>query len=333
MTHRLPTRLRRSPQIRNMIRETIVTMADIIYPVFLVEGTGIKKEISSMPGQYHYSVDQFQAAIPDFLKLGIRALILFGVPDEKDELATGAFSASGIVQQGIRVAKATAKELLIMTDICLCQYKTDGHCCFFEETTSARNVTINRKKTLKTLQDIAVSHATAGADVVAPSDMMDGRIGAIRSALDEAGFEHIPIMAYSAKFASSFYGPFREAAHSKPSFGDRRAYQMDPANKREALEEIRLDMEEGADIIMIKPGMPYLDIISAAYDMCHLPIAAYQVSGEYAMLKNAVNAGIMDEKSIWEAIIALKRSGASLILTYFAPEVKRMIETYQMEEV
>lgn len=318
-----PTRLRQSAALRKMLRETEISMKDIIYPVFVVEGTGIMEEIPSMKGQYHFSVDKLVANLPQWRLLGIEALILFGIPDDKDMLAECAHNDDGVVQQAIRAIKSTDSDFFIVTDICLCQFKSDGHCCFFDH-----DGHIERQKTLTVLNKIALSHARAGADMVAPSDMMDGRIQSIREALDRDGYERLPIMAYSAKYASSFYGPFREAAHSTPSFGDRKAYQMDIANKREAMTEMALDVAEGADILMVKPALPYLDIIQQAHDAFTLPIAAYQVSGEYAMLKNAVDGGLMDERCIYESLISIKRSGAKLILTYFAPEIQRLIEKF-----
>jgi len=257
-------------------------------------------------------------------ELGIRYVILFGVPDEKDSEATPAFVADGLIQEGIRVIKKVDPEMYVITDVCLCEYKSDGHCCFFEE-----NGEIRRAQTLETLSRTALSHAEAGADMVAPSDMMDGRIDHMRETLDRAGYESIPIMAYSAKFASSFYGPFRDAANSAPSFGDRRSYQMDSANSREALKEMVLDIDEGADIVMVKPAMPYLDIIAKGKELSYLPMAAYQVSGEYAMIKNAVDANLMDRRAIFESLISIKRAGADIIITYFAKELQAMLKDYQ----
>lgn len=323
----LPTRLRKNPAIRDLIRETSLSMKDVIYPLFIVDGEGVRREIPSMKGQYHLSLDVLEKEIIALKKLGIRYLILFGVPDEKDEMAMPAFTDNGLVQSAIRLIKKVDPEMYVITDVCLCEYKTDGHCCFFEE-----NGDIQRGKTLEILSKTALSHANAGADMVAPSDMMDGRIGHMRKTLDEAGFEGIPIMAYSAKYASSFYGPFREAAHSAPAFGDRKAYQMDPANAREALKEISLDIAEGADIIMVKPALPYLDIIVKGKELSYLPMAAYQVSGEYAMIRNAVDQGLMDERAIFESLISIKRAGADMILTYFAKDLKEMIKKYQTEE-
>ena len=302
-------------------------MQDIIYPLFIVDGTEVRKEISSMRGQYHLSLDVLKKEVMTLKGLGIGNVILFGVPDQKDEMAMPAFAENGLVQSAIRLIKEVDPTMYVITDVCLCEYKSDGHCCFFEE-----NGEIQRGKTLEILSKTALSHVVAGADMVAPSDMMDGRIGHMRKTLDDKGFESIPIMAYSAKYASSFYGPFREAAHSAPAFGDRRAYQMDPANWREALKEVALDIDEGADIVMIKPAMPYLDIIVKAKELSYLPMSAYQVSGEYAMIRNAVDQGLMDERAIFESLLSIKRAGADMIITYFAKDLKEMIKVYQADE-
>lgn len=320
----LPTRLRKNTAVRNLIRETQLSMNDVVYPLFIVDGQGVRKEIGSMKDQYHLSLDMLGAEILALKELGIRYVILFGVPDEKDGEATPAFVADGLVQEAIRVIKKVDPEMYVITDVCLCEYKSDGHCCFFEE-----NGEIRRAQTLETLSKTALSHAEAGADMVAPSDMMDGRIDHMRETLDRAGYESIPIMAYSAKFASSFYGPFRDAANSAPAFGDRRSYQMDPANSREALKEMVLDIDEGADIVMVKPAMPYLDIIAQGKELSYLPMAAYQVSGEYAMIKNAVDANLMDRRAIFESLISIKRAGADIIITYFAKELQAMLKDYQ----
>ncbi|MBC3900942.1 porphobilinogen synthase [Acetobacterium malicum] len=320
----LPTRLRKNTAVRNLIRETQLSMNDVVYPLFIVDGQGVRKEIGSMKDQYHLSLDMLGAETLALKELGIRYVILFGVPDEKDSEATPAFVADGLIQEAIRVIKKVDPQMYVITDVCLCEYKSDGHCCFFEE-----NGEIRRAQTLETLSRTALSHAEAGADMVAPSDMMDGRIDHMRETLDRAGYESIPIMAYSAKFASSFYGPFRDAANSAPSFGDRRSYQMDPANSREALKEMVLDIDEGADIVMVKPAMPYLDIIAKGKELSYLPMAAYQVSGEYAMIKNAVDADLMDRRAIFESLISIKRAGADIIITYFAKELQAMLKDYQ----
>ncbi|MBI4855446.1 MAG: porphobilinogen synthase [Acetobacterium woodii] len=320
----LPTRLRKNAAVRNLIRETQLSMNDVVYPLFIVDGQGVRKEIGSMKDQYHLSLDMLGPETLALKELGIRYVILFGVPDEKDGEATPAFVEDGLVQEAIRVIKKVDPQMYVITDVCLCEYKSDGHCCFFEESGEIR-----RTQTLETLSRTALSHAEAGADMVAPSDMMDGRIDHMRETLDRAGYESIPIMAYSAKFASSFYGPFRDAANSAPAFGDRRSYQMDSANSREALKEMVLDIDEGADIVMVKPAMPYLDIIAKGKELSYLPMAAYQVSGEYAMIKNAVDADLMDRRAIFESLISIKRAGADIIITYFAKELQAMLKDYQ----
>ena len=320
----LPTRLRKNTAVRNLIRETQLSMNDVVYPLFIVDGQGVRKEIGSMKDQYHLSLDMLGAETLALKKLGIRYVILFGVPDDKDNEATPAFVDDGLVQEAIRVIKKVDPKMYVITDVCLCEYKSDGHCCFFEE-----NGEIRRAQTLETLSRTALSHVRAGADMVAPSDMMDGRIDHMRETLNLAGYESIPIMAYSAKFASSFYGPFRDAANSAPAFGDRRSYQMDPANSREALKEMVLDIAEGADIVMVKPAMPYLDVIVQSKELSYLPMAAYQVSGEYAMIKNAVDADLMDRRAIFESLLSIKRAGADIIITYFAKELQAMLKDYQ----
>jgi len=320
----LPTRLRKNPAIRDLVRETALSMNDVVYPLFIVEGEGIKREIPSMKGQYHFSLDQLEDEIHELSILGVKYVLLFGVPDEKDAAASPAFVDDGIIQRAVREIKRIDPDMYVICDVCLCEYKSDGHCCFFEH-----NGDIDRQKTLETLCEVTVSQARAGADMVAPSDMMDGHIAAMREALDKNGFESIPIMGYSAKFASTFYGPFRDAAGSAPAFGDRRAYQMDPANGEEALKEVELDIEEGADIVMVKPAMPYLDVISQAKELSFLPMAAYQVSGEYAMLRTAVDQGLLDERAIYESLLCIKRAGAKIIITYFAKDLKDLMEKYQ----
>lgn len=316
-----PTRLRGNKQIRNLVRETTLSMDDIIYPIFVVEGHHIREEIPSMKDQFHLSIDMLKGEIGQLREQGIKNVIVFGVPDEKIEMKAKETKHNPIVENAVKEIKASYDDIYIITDVCLCQYKSDGHCCLFHE-----DGRINREETLELLGEIAVSHARAGAHMIAPSDMMDGRIAHIRQALDCAGYEHIPIMAYSAKYASSFYGPFREAAHSAPTFGDRKAYQMDPGNGREAHKEMILDLEEGADILMVKPAMPYLDIIRKAKDSFQVPIAAYQVSGEYAMLRHAVDQGMLNEAAIYESLIALKRGGADIIITYFAKEISKFVK-------
>ncbi|MGL6294252.1 porphobilinogen synthase [Eubacterium aggregans] len=320
----LPTRLRKNAAVRSLIRETTLSMEDVVYPLFVVDGEGIRREIPSMKSQYHLSLDMLKTEVVQFKELGIRYVILFGVPDEKDAEATPAFVEDGIVQKAVRTIKAVDPEMYVICDVCLCEFKSDGHCCFFHD-----NGDIKRDKSLKTLCKVAVRQAQAGADMVAPSDMMDGHIEALRDALDEAGFESIPIMGYSAKYASTFYGPFRDAANSAPAFGDRKSYQMDPANVEEAMKEVALDVDEVVDIVMVKPAMPYLDIIAKAKELSFLPMAAYQVSGEYAMIRNAVDAGLLDERAIYESLLCIKRAGAGIIITYFAKELKALIGAYQ----
>lgn len=318
-----PTRLRGNKLIRNLVKEVNVTMDDIVYPLFMVEGTGVRKEISSLKDQYHLSIDALDKEIPYLKEKGIKYLILFGSPEQKDPEASPAYDENGIVQQAIRKIKEMDMDMYVITDVCLCQYKSDGHCCKFHS-----NGTIDLEASLELLSKVALSHAQAGADMVAPSDMMDGRIGNMRETLDENGFDHVPIMSYSAKYASNFYGPFRDASNSAPAYGDRKAYQMDFSNNEEAIREMELDVMEGADILMVKPAMPYLDIIRRGKDTFSLPMAAYQVSGEYQMLRMAVDTGIVDEKAILESLIAIKRSGADIIITYFAKEIVKLLEAY-----
>jgi porphobilinogen synthase len=318
-----PRRLRQTSNLRRLVRETVLTPADFIYPLFIVHGRNIRHEISSMPGVFHLSVDQLAAESVELRQLGLPAVMLFGLPAAKDPLGLENFAPNGIVQQAIRELRRANPELVIMTDVCLCEYTDHGHCGIIEGTQ------ILNDPTLEILGKVAVSHATAGATMVAPSAMMDGQIAAIRQALDTAGFSHTPIMGYSAKFASGFYGPFREAADSPPQFGDRSSYQMDPANGREAMREIELDVAEGADIIMVKPALPYLDIIRQARDRFpDLPLAAYNVSGEYSMLKAAARLGWLDEKRVaLESLISIKRAGADMILTYWAKDAARWLST------
>lgn len=315
-----PTRLRSTSMVRQLVRENRLSMEQIIYPVFAVEGEGVREEISSMKDQYHLSVDKLVEEVEELQKVGIQNLLVFGTPDVKDNVASSGYDKNGIIQRAVRAIKEKYPNVYIITDVCLCPFKDDGHCCVYTS-----NGHINREQSLGLLGKIALSHAEAGADMVAPSDMMDGRIGYIRELLDQSDYEHIPIMAYSAKFASSFYGPFREALHSAPTFGDRKMYQMDPSNGREALKELTLDYEEGADVLMVKPAMVYLDVIKAAKETFLAPVAAYQVSGEYAMLRTTVDAGLIDERAIYESLLSIKRSGADLIITYFAKDLSRLI--------
>jgi porphobilinogen synthase len=313
-------RLRRSEAMRALIRETRVDVGDLIYPLFVVEGNKIKQEISSMPGQYRLSNDLLPKETEEIAKLGIPAIILFGIPQKKDEVGSSAYHPKGVIQQAIRAIKKATPELLVITDVCLCEYTSHGHCGLVVDGD------VDNDKTLELLAKTALSHAEAGADMVAPSDMMDGRVKAIRQALDGSGFQNIPVMAYAAKYASAFYGPFREAAESAPQFGDRRSYQMDPPNWREALREVEQDIAEGADIVMVKPALPYLDVIRKVRDTFNHPLAAYSVSGEYAMVKAAAQQGWLDEKRIvLEMLTAIKRAGADIIITYYAREAARWL--------
>ena len=317
--HRL-RRLRQHEPLRRLIRETRVSVSDLIYPLFVTVGRDRREEIASMPGQSRLSVDLLVKEAAEAKLLGIPAVILFGVPDKKDERGTGAYDPNGIVQQAVRVLKDQVPDLLVITDVCIDEYTTHGHCGL------VKDGRILNDETLECLKAMARTHAQAGADMVAPSDMMDGRVLAIREELDKTGFTELPIMAYAAKFASCFYAPFRDAANSSPKFGDRQSYQMDPANAREAQREIELDIEEGADIVMVKPALPYLDVIAAARAHTTLPIAAYQVSGEYSMIKAAARAGFLDEsRAMMESLLAIKRAGADMILTYFAKDAARSL--------
>jgi porphobilinogen synthase len=313
-------RLRRTPALREMFRETTLSVSDFIYPLFLVEGENVRNEISSMPGQYQLSVDQAVRACEELQLLGIRSVILFGIPNEKDEAGSEAYAADGIVQKTLRAVKAQFPDLVVITDVCLCEYTSHGHCGVIE------NSDVDNDRTLELLVKEAVSHAECGSDIIAPSDMMDGRVGAIRQALDEKGFTQTPIMAYSAKYSSAFYGPFREAAESAPQFGDRKSYQMDPGNSDEAMREIALDIQEGADMVMVKPALSYLDVIRRAKDNFGLPIAAYNVSGEYSMIKAAAERGWLDgEKVMLETLTSIKRAGADVIITYFAKDAAKLL--------
>ncbi len=315
-----PRRLRRREALRKMVRETHLRREDLIYPMFVAPGRGVRQEVAAMPGVCRLSADLLVEEAREVAGLGIPALLLFGLPQKKDDTGSEAASPKGTVQQAVRQLKKAVPDLLIITDVCLCGYTSHGHCGLLHQGE------VDNDATLEVLAQIAVSHAEAGADIVAPSDMMDGRVGAIREALDERGLEMTPILSYAVKYASSFYGPFREAAESAPAFGDRRGYQMDPANAREALREAALDVEEGADILMVKPAMPYLDIIAQLAGEFDLPLAAYQVSGEYAMLKAAAQKGWLDEEAVMlESLTAIKRAGADLILTYFAKQAAPLV--------
>jgi porphobilinogen synthase len=316
-----PRRLREKRLLRRMVRETALSVDDFVYPLFVVHGRGVREPIGPMPGQFRVSIDELLKEAKDAAGMGIPAILLFGVPADKDVRASEAYAEDGIVQQAVRAVKDRVPDLLVITDVCLCEYTSHGHCGVIEDGT------VRNDPTLELLARVAVSHAEAGADVVAPSDMMDGRVGAIREALDEAGCTETPIMAYSAKYASAFYEPFREAADSAPQFGDRRGYQMDPANGVEAMREIALDIDEGADIVMVKPALPYLDIIARAKSDFGVPLAAYSVSGEYAMIKAAAQLGWLDEKrAMMEALTSIRRAGADIIITYFAKDAARQLE-------
>ncbi|MBW6485660.1 MAG: porphobilinogen synthase [Syntrophobacterales bacterium] len=315
-----PRRLRKNDTLRRMVRETRLSVDNLIYPLFVVPGKRVKKPIPSMPGNFQMSVDNIVKEATRLKELGIPAVILFGIPDKKDDIASQALIEGGVVQMASREIKAKVPDIIVITDVCVCEYTSHGHCGIIEKGE------VHNDMTLEVLSEMAVSHAKAGADMVAPSAMMDGQVGAIREGLDEAGFESIPIMGYSAKFASCFYGPFREAAESAPAFGDRRGYQMDPANGDEAIREITLDVEEGADIIMVKPALPYLDLIRRAKEEFDLPLAAYNVSGEFAMIKAAASMGWLDgERAMMESLTAIKRAGADMIITYFAPEAAEFL--------
>ncbi len=313
-------RLRQQEAFRRMVRETNLSPSDLIYPIFVAEGRDRREEIASMPGQFRLSIDLLVKEAGEAAGLGIPAIILFGIPDRKDERGTSGFDPNGIVQRAIRAVKDHVPGLMVVTDVCIDEYTSHGHCGI------VKDGRILNDETLDCLRAMARTHAQAGADMVAPSDMMDGRVAAIRAELDQAGFPDLPIMSYAAKFASCFYAPFRDAAGSSPQFGDRQSYQMDPANRREAMREIALDVEEGADIVMVKPALPYLDVIAAARAQTLLPVAAYQVSGEYSMIKAAGKAGWLDEsRAMLESLLAIKRAGADLILTYFAKDAARLL--------
>jgi porphobilinogen synthase len=313
-------RLRKNENFRRLIRETKLSVDDLVYPLFAVPGKNFKKPISSMPDQFQLSVDNIAKEAQKARDLGIPAVLIFGIPEKKDEMATGAFAKDGLVQQAVKRIKNEVPDILVITDVCLCEYTSHGHCGMLEKDC------VQNDATLEVLAETAVSQARAGADMVAPSAMMDGQVAAIREALDENSFENIPIMAYAAKYSSSFYGPFREAAESAPQFGDRKSYQMDPTNADEAIREISLDVGEGADIIMVKPALAYLDIICRAKQEFDLPLAAYNVSGEYSMIKAAAQMGWLDEEKVMiESLTAIKRAGADIIITYFAPQMAKLL--------
>ncbi|MBA3945002.1 MAG: porphobilinogen synthase [Herpetosiphonaceae bacterium] len=317
-----PRRLRYTPTLRRMVRETVLTPNDFIYPLFVIHGQNLKRPIGSMPGQAQLSVDRLPYEAEELIKLGIPAVILFGLPATKDASGSENYAEDGIIQQAIRTLKAAVPELVVITDVCMCEYTDHGHCGILDE----HGYVVN-DKTLPILQQVVASHAQAGVDIVAPSGMMDGAVGALRAELDRIGAEHVPVMAYAAKFASGFYGPFREAADSPPAFGDRKQYQMDPANGREALREVALDVQEGADMVMVKPALPYLDILAQVKQRFGLPTAAYHVSGEYAMIKAAAQNGWIDERTVaMESLTAIKRAGADMILTYYAKDAARWLQ-------
>jgi len=315
-----PRRMRRNEALRTMIRETTLSAGQLVYPLFIVPGKNVKKPVASMPGVHQISVDQLAGEAKELLGLGVNAVILFGIPEKKDGVGSGAHAKDGIVQRAVRELKNKAPDLLVITDVCLCEYTDHGHCGFLV------NNEVDNDATLEILAKTALSHVRAGADIVAPSDMMDGRVAEIRAALDENNFEMIPIMSYAVKYASAFYGPFRDAAESTPQFGDRRGYQMDPANSREALREATLDVDEGADMLMVKPALAYLDIITKLRDEFDLPLAAYHVSGEYAMIKAAEANGWIDgERVMQETLLSIRRAGADIIITYFAKDMARLL--------
>lgn len=315
-----PRRMRQNETIRSMIRETHLNPDQLVYPLFVLPGKGQREEVSSMPGVFRFSIDQLQQEAQECLNLGIRSVILFGLPEKKDAVGSGAYARNGIIQKAIKELKNKAPDLNVITDVCLCEYTDHGHCGCLQ------NNEVDNDATLELLAKIALSHAEAGADIVAPSDMMDGRISEIRSVLDENSYHMTPIMSYAVKYASAFYGPFRDAAECEPQFGDRRSYQMDPANSREALREATLDVEEGADILMVKPAVAYLDIIRQLRDEFDLPVAAYHVSGEYAMIKAAAEKGWIDEERVMaETLLSIRRAGADIILTYFAKDMAKLL--------
>ncbi len=315
-----PRRLRHSKAVRRMVRETNLTANDFMYPLFVVPGNGVRNPVKSMPGVFQLSVDELVKEAAEVRDLGIPSILLFGIPEAKDEMGSGAYARDGIVQKALQELNERLSDLLLVTDVCMCEYTSHGHCGVIKAGE------VENDATLDLLTRTALSHARAGAHMVAPSDMMDGRVGAIRESLDEQGFSHTSIMAYAAKYCSSFYGPFRDAAHSAPQFGDRRSYQMDPANSREAMREITLDVEEGADIIMIKPALAYLDVIRQAREEFNLPLAAYNVSGEYSMIKAAAKEGWLDgQRVMMEVLTSIKRAGADIIITYFAKEAAKLL--------
>ncbi len=323
-----PRRLRGNKLIRDLVSENHLSVKDLIMPLFVRPGNGIKNEISSMPGNYRFSVDTLVEEVKELASLGIPGVILFGIPSTKDELGTEAYADDGIIQKAVRAIKENVSDILVITDVCMCEYTNHGHCGFIKKDEKTGEHLINNDETLKLLTKEALSHAEAGVDMVAPSDMMDGRVGAIRDILDDNGYDNIPIMSYAAKYASAYFGPFRDAAESPPSFGDRRTYQMDTPNSEEAIREVALDIDEGADIVMVKPALPYLDIIRLIKDQFGYPVAAYNVSGEYSMVKAAHEKGWLDEKAVaLETLMSIKRAGADIILTYWAKDAARWLSS------
>ena len=323
-----PRRLRSNKLLRELIRETHLSVKDLIMPLFVRPGDGIKNEISSMPGNYQFSVDTLVEEVKEIATLGIPGVILFGIPSTKDESGTEAYADDGIIQKAIRAIKENVSDILVITDVCMCEYTNHGHCGYIKKDEKTGEYQIDNDETLKLLSKEALSHAEAGVDIVAPSDMMDGRVGAIRDILDDNGYDNIPIMSYAAKYASAYFGPFRDAAESPPSFGDRRTYQMDTPNSEEAMREVALDIDEGADIIMVKPALPYLDIIRLVKDQFGYPVAAYNVSGEFSMVKAAHEKGWLDEKAVaLETLMSFKRAGADIILTYWAKDAARWLSS------
>ncbi len=323
-----PRRLRSNKLIRDLVRENHLSVKDLIMPLFVRPGNGIKNEISSMPGNYQFSVDTLVEEVKELASLGIPGVILFGIPSTKDELGTEAYADDGIIQKAVRAIKENVSDILVITDVCMCEYTNHGHCGFIKKDEKSGEHLIDNDETLKLLTKEALSHAEAGVDMVAPSDMMDGRVGAIRDILDDNGYDNVPIMSYAAKYASAYYGPFRDAAESPPSFGDRRTYQMDTPNSEEAIREVSLDIDEGADIVMVKPALPYLDIIRLIKDQFGYPVAAYNVSGEYSMVKAAHEKGWLDEKAVaLETLMGIKRAGADIILTYWAKDAARWLSS------
>lgn len=319
-------RLRKSAQFRRLVRETSLSIDDLVLPLFVCPGTGVKKEIGSMPGMFQLSIDMLVEEVKEVSDLNIPGVILFGIPETKDQTGSSGYADDGIIQNAVKAVKAAKSDILVITDVCMCEYTNHGHCGFITKDPATGEYDVDNDETLKLLTKEALSHARAGADMVAPSDMMDGRVKAIRWILDENGFENIPIMAYSAKYSSSFYGPFRDAAESPPSFGNRKSYQMDFANTEEAIREVAMDINEGADIVMVKPALPYLDIIRRVKDNFNYPVAAYNVSGEYSMIKAAAEKGWLDEReTVFEMLTSIKRAGADIILTYWAMDVARWL--------